>query len=87
MKFAKKTIGLLLTVIMISGLFGNMMIEAKTQDAKATSITFKTSTGGDFVTGVCKMKITFLGANHQVTGSKTLVEWNENRFFLIDYSI
>ena len=59
MKFAKKTIGLLLTVIMISGLFGNMMIEAKTQDAKATSITFKTSTGGDFVTGVCKMKITF----------------------------
>ncbi len=33
------------------------------------------------------MKITFLGANHQVTGSKTLVEWNENRFFLIDYGM
>ena len=30
------------------------------------------------------MKITFLGAAHQVTGSRTLVEWMDNRFFLVD---
>ena len=30
------------------------------------------------------MKITFLGAAHQVTGSRTLVEWLPNRFFLVD---
>ena len=30
------------------------------------------------------MKITFLGAAHQVTGSRTLVEWNSGRYFLVD---
>ena len=30
------------------------------------------------------MKITFIGAAHQVTGSRTLVEWNEGRYFLVD---
>ena len=30
------------------------------------------------------MKITFIGAAHQVTGSKTLVEWNPGRYFLVD---
>ena len=30
------------------------------------------------------MKITFLGAAHQVTGSRTLVEWMEGRWFLVD---
>ncbi len=30
------------------------------------------------------MKITFLGAAHQVTGSRTLVEWKPERFFLVD---
>ena len=30
------------------------------------------------------MKITFLGANHQVTGSCTLVEWMDDRYFLVD---
>lgn len=30
------------------------------------------------------MKITFLGAAHQVTGSRTLVEWKDNRYFLVD---
>ena len=30
------------------------------------------------------MKITFLGAAHQVTGSRTLVEWKDGRFFLVD---
>ena len=30
------------------------------------------------------MKITFLGAAHQVTGSRTLVEWMDGRFFLVD---
>lgn len=33
------------------------------------------------------MKITFLGAAHQVTGSRTLVEWKTGRFFLIDYGM
>ena len=33
------------------------------------------------------MKITFLGAAHQVTGSRTLVEWRASRFFLIDYGM
>ena len=33
------------------------------------------------------MKITFLGAAHQVTGSRTLVEWKDNRFFLVDYGM
>lgn len=30
------------------------------------------------------MKITFIGATHQVTGSCTLVEWMDNRYFLVD---
>lgn len=30
------------------------------------------------------MKITFLGAAHQVTGSRTLVEWKDERYFLVD---
>ena len=30
------------------------------------------------------MKITFIGAAHQVTGSRTLVEWHPGRFFLVD---
>ena len=30
------------------------------------------------------MKITFLGAAHQVTGSRTLVEWLPDRWFLVD---
>ena len=30
------------------------------------------------------MKITFLGAAHQVTGSRTLVEWMDGCFFLVD---
>ena len=33
------------------------------------------------------MKITFLGAAHQVTGSRTLVEWKAGHFFLIDYGM
>lgn len=33
------------------------------------------------------MKLTFLGANHQVTGSRTLLEWNEGRFLLVDYGM
>ena len=33
------------------------------------------------------MKITFLGAAHQVTGSHTLVEWQDNRYFLVDYGM
>ena len=33
------------------------------------------------------MKISFLGAAHQVTGSRTLVEWTDNRFFLVDYGM
>ncbi len=30
------------------------------------------------------MKITFLGANHEVTGSRTLIEWRQGRYALID---
>ena len=30
------------------------------------------------------MKITFLGAARQVTGSRTMVEWMEGRYFLVD---
>lgn len=30
------------------------------------------------------MKISFIGATHQVTGSRTLVEWNPGRYFLMD---
>ena len=30
------------------------------------------------------MKLSFYGANHQVTGSRTLLEWNEGRFLLVD---
>lgn len=33
------------------------------------------------------MKITFLGAAHQVTGSRTLIEWKQNRYFLVDYGM
>ena len=33
------------------------------------------------------MKITFLGATHQVTGSRTLLEWKTGHFFLIDYGM
>ena len=33
------------------------------------------------------MKITFLGAAHQVTGSRTLVEWLDGRYFLVDYGM
>lgn len=33
------------------------------------------------------MKITFLGAARQVTGSRTLVEWKDDRFFLVDYGM
>ena len=33
------------------------------------------------------MKITFLGAAHQVTGSRTLVEWKDGRYFLVDYGM
>ncbi len=33
------------------------------------------------------MKITFLGAAHQVTGSRTLVEWLPGRYFLVDYGM
>ena len=33
------------------------------------------------------MKITFLGAAHQVTGSKTLIEWMDNRYCLVDYGM
>ena len=33
------------------------------------------------------MKITFLGAAHQVTGSHTLVEWKDQRYFLVDYGM
>ena len=30
------------------------------------------------------MKITFLGANHEVTGSRTLLEWRRGRYALVD---
>ena len=30
------------------------------------------------------MKLTFLGANHEVTGSRTLLEWNPGRYLLVD---
>ncbi|MBQ2953313.1 MAG: MBL fold metallo-hydrolase [Clostridia bacterium] len=30
------------------------------------------------------MKITFLGANHEVTGSQTLIEWMPGRYLLVD---
>ena len=33
------------------------------------------------------MKVTFIGANHEVTGSKTLVEWKPGRYFLVDYGM
>ena len=33
------------------------------------------------------MKITFIGAAHQVTGSCTLVEWMDNRYLLVDYGM
>ena len=33
------------------------------------------------------MKITFLGAAHQVTGSHTLIEWRDQRYFLVDYGM
>ena len=33
------------------------------------------------------MKITFLGAAHQVTGSCTLVEWKPGRYFIVDYGL
>ena len=33
------------------------------------------------------MKMTILGAAHQVTGSRTLVEWKDNRYFLVDYGM
>ena len=33
------------------------------------------------------MKMTFIGAAHQVTGSCTLVEWRQSRYFLVDYGM
>ncbi|MBQ6595144.1 MAG: diaminopropionate ammonia-lyase [Clostridia bacterium] len=30
------------------------------------------------------MKLTFLGANHEVTGSRTLLEWMDGRYLLVD---
>ncbi|MBQ8313232.1 MAG: MBL fold metallo-hydrolase, partial [Clostridia bacterium] len=30
------------------------------------------------------MKLTFLGANHEVTGSRTLLEWQKGRYAMID---
>lgn len=30
------------------------------------------------------MKVTFLGANHEVTGSRTLIEWRDGRYALVD---
>ncbi len=33
------------------------------------------------------MKVTFIGANHEVTVSKTLVEWKTGRYFLVDYGM
>ena len=31
------------------------------------------------------MKITFIGATHEVTGSKTLLEWMDGRYLVVDY--
>ena len=31
------------------------------------------------------MKLTFLGATHEVTGSHTLLEWLPGRYLLVDY--
>jgi metallo-beta-lactamase family protein len=33
------------------------------------------------------MKVTFLGAAHQVTGSCTLVEWKPGRYLIVDYGM
>ena len=33
------------------------------------------------------MKLTFLGATHEVTGSYTLLEWLPGRFLLVDYGM
>jgi len=33
------------------------------------------------------LKITFIGAAHQVTGSCTLIEWKDGRYFLVDYGM
>lgn len=33
------------------------------------------------------MKITFIGATHQVTGSCTLIEWKDGRYCLVDYGM
>ena len=33
------------------------------------------------------MKITFLGAAHQVTGSCTMIEWKPGKYFLVDYGM
>ena len=30
------------------------------------------------------MKLYFLGANHEVTGSRTLLEWQKGRYAMID---
>ena len=37
--------------------------------------------------GVVTVKITFLGATHEVTGSYTLLEWMEGRYLIIDYGM
>ena len=33
------------------------------------------------------MKLTFLGATHEVTGSYTLLEWMEGRYLIVDYGM
>ena len=33
------------------------------------------------------MKLTFLGATHEVTGSHTLLEWMDGRYLLVDYGM
>lgn len=60
----KKLLVLILALALVFGLtdiigFNQVSAKTKTEEVKATSITFKTTTGGDFVAGVCKMKITF----------------------------